>query len=103
MALSLAQQRLWFLSQMEGSSEAYHISGAVRLSGELDKPVLVRALQAIVARHEALRTCFQLHDGQPLQIVRDDIALAVQQHDLRGQDDAAWQAIAATHGAAPSI
>ncbi|WP_041189314.1 non-ribosomal peptide synthetase, partial [Burkholderia pseudomallei] len=55
-ALSLAQQRLWFLTQLEGVSEAYHMSGAVRLDGPLNREVLQRALNRIVMRHEALRT-----------------------------------------------
>ncbi|WP_154392175.1 non-ribosomal peptide synthetase, partial [Burkholderia pseudomallei] len=61
-ALSLAQQRLWFLTQLEGVSEAYHMSGAVRLDGLLNREVLQRALNRIVMRHEALRTCFA--DGE---------------------------------------
>ncbi|QDQ29197.1 amino acid adenylation domain-containing protein [Chitinimonas arctica] len=99
--LSLAQQRLWFLSRMEGAGEAYHISGAVRLRGDLDRQVLGRALQAIVARHEALRTCFQLVDGQPRQVLRDDAQLVLRQHDLRGQDEQAWLALSASHSAEP--
>ncbi|MBO7801147.1 condensation domain-containing protein, partial [Burkholderia pseudomallei] len=47
-ALSLAQQRLWFLTQLEGVSEAYHMSGAVRLDGPLNREVLQRALNRIV-------------------------------------------------------
>ena len=59
--LSFAQQRLWFLSQFEGASEAYHIAGGLRLSGALDRAALKRALDRIVARHEALRTTFSQH------------------------------------------
>ena len=51
--LSLAQQRLWFLSQIEGVGAAYHIRGAVRLSGALNREVLRQALQQIVQRHES--------------------------------------------------
>ena len=54
--MSFAQQRLWFLAQMEGGSEAYHIPLRLRLRGELDAGALRRALDRIVARHEALRT-----------------------------------------------
>ena len=56
LALSFAQQRLWFLAQMEGVSEAYHIPFGLRLKGDLDGVALRRALDRIVARHEALRT-----------------------------------------------
>src|ERR1700716_1870535 len=65
--LSFAQQRLWFLAQMEGVSEAYHIPAGLRLSGALDRAALRRALDRIVARHEALRTRFTLLAGTPQQ------------------------------------
>ncbi|WP_183155857.1 condensation domain-containing protein, partial [Burkholderia pseudomallei] len=76
-ALSLAQQRLWFLTQLEGVSEAYHMSGAVRLDGPLNREVLQRALNRIVMRHEALRTCLvrkdlsQAHASAPFDLSRD--------------------------------
>src|SRR5262245_51473311 len=65
--LSFAQQRLWFLAQFEGASEAYHIASGLRLIGDLDRAALRRALDRIVARHEALRTRFELIEGQPAQ------------------------------------
>nr|WP_269202318.1 non-ribosomal peptide synthetase [Ralstonia pseudosolanacearum] len=67
--LSFAQQRLWFLAQMEGGSEAYHIPVGLRLKGELDEDALRRSLDRIVARHEALRTRFVAEDGQAVQRV----------------------------------
>ncbi|XXV18932.1 amino acid adenylation domain-containing protein [Sorangium sp. So ce1182] len=84
--LSLAQRRLWFLSQLSGASEAYHISGVVGLRGVLARDVLRRALQRIVERHEALRTCFQELDGEPVQVVQDT-GLVLDEHDLRGERD----------------
>src|SRR5215472_15773346 len=65
--LSFAQQRLWFLAQLEGVSRTYHISGGFRLAGALDREVLRRALDRIVQRHEALRTTFRVVDGEPVQ------------------------------------
>src|SRR5438876_2443076 len=56
--LSFAQQRLWFLDRFEGGSAAYHMAGAVRLCGELNRDALERAINEIVARHESLRTRF---------------------------------------------
>jgi arthrofactin-type cyclic lipopeptide synthetase C len=67
LALSFAQQRLWFLAQIEGVSQAYHIPAALRLSGELDLDALRRALDRVVFRHEALRTTFSRTAGQPVQ------------------------------------
>ncbi|CAJ9180568.1 syringomycin synthetase [Burkholderia pseudomallei] len=82
-ALSLAQQRLWFLTQLEGVSEAYHMSGAVRLDGPLNREVLQRALNRIVMRHEALRTCFVREEGEPIQVIQPHADLTVSYHDLR--------------------
>src|SRR5688572_18927022 len=61
--LSFAQQRLWFLARFEGAGAAYHIPGGLRLTGRLDRLALRRALDRIVARHEALRTSFPEVDG----------------------------------------
>ncbi len=86
--LSFAQQRLWFLSQFEGVSEAYHISGGLRLRGALDAHALQRALDRIVARHASLRTTFALVDGQALQHIADeDSGFHLIDHDLREVPD----------------
>ena len=65
--LSFMQQRLWFLDKLEGGGAAYHIPGALRLNGRLDRVAFRRALDAIVARHEALRTRFVERDGEAVQ------------------------------------
>ena len=84
LALSFAQQRLWFLAQMEGGSAAYHISFGLRLQGSLDVAILQRVLDRIVARHEALRTTFSVQNGQAQQkIAHADIGCALTQLDLR--------------------
>jgi amino acid adenylation domain-containing protein len=67
--LSFAQQRLWFLAQLEPESAAYHISSAVGLYGTLDTAALGRALSELVRRHEVLRTSFPTIDGQPMQYI----------------------------------
>ncbi len=81
--LSFAQQRLWFLDQLESCSALYNISRAFRLNGPLDIDRLQRAVNAIVARHESLRTIFIETDGRPVQIVIPQLDLPLQLHDLR--------------------
>jgi hypothetical protein len=70
--LSFAQQRMWFLAQMEGGSEVYHIPGGLRLRGKLDVGALERALDRIVARHEVLRTRFEVVEGEPVQRIAEE-------------------------------
>ncbi len=82
MPLSPAQERLWFLAQIEGASRAYHLSGGIRLRGALNREALYRALDAIVARHEMLRTMFVTRAGAPMQRV---IVAADRQFALREQ------------------
>ncbi len=87
--LSYAQQRLWFLAQMEGVSEVYHMPFGVRLAGKLDRHALGRALDRIVQRHEALRTTFVVVDGEPVQRIAaaEESHFLLQDHDLRHQAD----------------
>jgi amino acid adenylation domain-containing protein/non-ribosomal peptide synthase protein (TIGR01720 family) len=68
--LSYAQQRLWFLDQLEPGLTAYNNPSVMRLSGPLDLRALAAGLDEITRRHEALRTRFALRDGQPWQIVQ---------------------------------
>lgn len=68
--LSFAQQRLWFLEQLEPGRASYNISGALRLRGALDLVVLERALHALVCRHEALRTCFPQDGDHAVQHIQ---------------------------------
>ncbi len=67
--LSFAQERLWFLDQLEPGGTAYNVVGASALSGALNAAVLAVALCEIVRRHEALRTTFHAVEGQPRQRV----------------------------------
>ncbi|MGW6946413.1 amino acid adenylation domain-containing protein, partial [Streptomyces xanthophaeus] len=75
--LSYAQQRLWFLHQVEGPSATYNIPFAVRFADRLDAPALAAALADTVARHEALRTVFGERDGVPFQRVLEPAAAGV--------------------------
>ncbi|MGA9770162.1 MAG: condensation domain-containing protein, partial [Blastocatellia bacterium] len=80
---SFAQQRLWFLQQLEPNSSAYNIFRAIRLSGVLNVGVLERTLNEIVRRHEILRTTFSTLDGQPVQVIEDQITVGMRIVDLQ--------------------
>jgi len=89
-ALSFAQERLWFLEQLGGLGAAYHMPWGVRLRGVLDRDALGRALDRLVARHEALRTTFASVDGPlPRQIIApaEGSVFCLREHDLREASD----------------
>ena len=67
--VSFAQQRLWFLHLLQPENPSYNIAGAVRLSGKLDLEALQRAFDALVERHESLRTTFAQEEGTPVQVI----------------------------------
>src|SRR6058998_257191 len=67
--LSFAQQRLWFIHQLDPSSSAYHMPSALRLRGRLDAATIRRSLEEVVRRHEILRTRFEVRDGAPVQVI----------------------------------
>jgi len=69
--LSFAQERMWFLNQLEPESPAYNEPRVIRLVGDLVVEALEKSLNHIVARHEALRTTFVLVDGVPMQRIAD--------------------------------
>jgi len=80
--LSFAQQRLWFLEQVEPGTPVYLIPAAVRLSGPLDAGALEDALNEVVRRHEVLRTTFALEGDLPVQVIAPELALPLERHDL---------------------
>ena len=80
--LSNSQQGLWVLNQLMPGESLYHTPTAVRLNGNLDVTALRKALDAIVARHEALRTTFVAVEGTPRQVVEKNISLEMPLIDL---------------------
>jgi amino acid adenylation domain-containing protein len=88
MPASFAQQRLWFLDQFEGSDALYNVPVATRLRGPLDVEALERALDALVARHEPLRTGFKLVEGVPHQAIRPHRRFSLAVTDLSDSPDA---------------
>ena len=87
--LSFAQQRLWFLDQLEPDSGKYNLPLRLQLEGELSVRVLEESLTEMVRRHEALRTCFPVIDSEPVQQILPAAALSLPLTDLSDRADAA--------------
>lgn len=85
--LSFAQQRLWFLNQLEPDNPAYNMFGALRLSGQLDADALEWSIAELVARHEPLRTTFGVVDGRPVQIIAGSLRIPLPLTDLSALAD----------------
>ncbi|MCC4590196.1 amino acid adenylation domain-containing protein [Xanthomonas campestris pv. cannae] len=81
--LSFAQQSLWFVDLLEGGSPQFNMPSAMRLDGALDVDALQQALDALVERHEVLRTHYRARDGVPMQVVAAPSRLPIAMHDLR--------------------
>jgi len=81
--LSFAQQRLWFLDQLEPGSPAYNIYAALRLDGALDVTALEQTLAEIICRHEILRTTYSMSDEQPVQVVAPSLRVPLEVFDVR--------------------
>ena len=81
--LSFAQQRLWFIAQLEPGNPVYNCMEALRLTGKLNVPVLEQTFSELVRRHEVLRTTFDLAGGEPVQIVSSEMKLNPRMIDLQ--------------------
>ncbi|HEY2738691.1 MAG TPA: condensation domain-containing protein, partial [Thermoanaerobaculia bacterium] len=80
--LSFAQQRLWFIDQLEPGSALYNVPIALRVSGELSVELLERALSEVVRRHEALRTVFTTAGGRARQVILPPVGFSISLVDL---------------------
>ncbi|HEX6036759.1 non-ribosomal peptide synthetase [Longimicrobium sp.] len=104
--MSWAQERLWFLDQVEPGRSVYNLPGASLVSARVDIPTLERAFSEVLRRHEALRTVFRLVDGEPRQIVQPPWDFKVEMCDIRGPhgeaaDEAAIRRTISQLGAIP--
>ncbi len=86
--LSFAQQRLWFFHQLEPDSPFYNIPVVVRLRRQLDVAALQRSINAIIRRHESLRTTFALADQQPVQVIQPELEIPLAVFPVSGQTPA---------------
>jgi amino acid adenylation domain-containing protein/thioester reductase-like protein len=82
--LSFAQQRIWFIDQLEPGSPAYNINAALHLLGRFDRRALTASFDEILRRHEVLRTTFAVADGLPIQVVEPELAAELPVVDLTG-------------------
>ncbi|MDT5041121.1 MAG: hypothetical protein QOE51_2106 [Actinoplanes sp.] len=89
---SFGQEQLWFIDQFAPGLSVYNIAGVIRLRGDLDAAALGRALDDLVARHEALRTRLVNVEGRPVQVVDPASATALPFDDLSADDSAAREA-----------
>ncbi len=92
--LSFAQQRLWFIDQLEPGSPLYSIPVALRVEGPLAAAVLARCLGEIVRRHEALRTVFATFEGSPVQVIQPPALFRLPVVDLSGLPERRHEATA---------
>ncbi len=80
--LSFAQQRLWFLDQLDPDNPLYNVPLAIRLTGMLHRDALSRSFNEIVRRHEVLRTTYAFKDDQPVQVIAENLNIDVPLVDL---------------------
>ncbi|MCP4659425.1 MAG: non-ribosomal peptide synthetase, partial [bacterium] len=91
-ALSFAQERMWFLQQLDPAATAYHLPVAVRLSGAIEVAVLARALDEVTRRHEVLRTHLVPVSGRPRPVIADAFSAPLPLADLRSLEGPAREA-----------
>lgn len=85
LSLSFAQERLWFINQLDEKNIAYNIPDATELNGALNIEALEKAINAVAERHEILRTVFSNVNGEPVQIILPDLKITLNKIDLRAK------------------
>jgi len=85
--LSFAQQRLWFIDQLGGGSQQYNMPGRYLVQGEFNLNAFKQAVHGLIQRHEVLRTHFATINGEPQQVILNQFALPLLEHDLSSLSD----------------
>lgn len=80
--LSFAQQRLWFLDRLNSESPQYNLYTGLVLKGSLKKEVLIKSFNALIKRHQILQVSFTDENGQPVQVLNDDVPMAMEYVNL---------------------
>ncbi len=83
MPLSFAQQRLWFIDQLEPGNKQYNVPGAIRIHGAVESRLFEQSLNFLINRHEILRTTFHTVEGQGMQKIHGRFHCKLRVHDLR--------------------
>ena len=97
--LSFAQQRLWFLQQLDPESHLYNIHLPIKIEGELRVAALEQSINEIVRRHEALRTTFRQIGKEPMQFIKPSFRVELVPIEISGDSEAAeWIINASYHG-----
>ncbi|HKP10462.1 MAG TPA: amino acid adenylation domain-containing protein, partial [Blastocatellia bacterium] len=91
--LSIDQEQLWIVDQIDPGNAAYNVSTAMRLTGRLDIAIIERAINEIVRRHEVLRTTFSAIDGRPVQVVASSLNVPLRLTDLAHKAEATEEAL----------
>jgi len=86
--LTVDQERIWLIHQFDPTDPVYNVFLGWRLRGDLDVSALERAVNAVVARHEALRTTFEVEDLRPVQVIHDEMPITFRRLDLRALPEA---------------
>lgn len=82
--LSAAQKRMFILNQLDKNSTAYNLTQVLKIEGQFDKEQFVSIFKKIAQRHESLRTSFKIVDGEPVQVVHDDIEISAEYEEMAG-------------------
>jgi acyl carrier protein len=84
---SFAQQRLWFIDQLQGGSAEYNMPAALQVTGDFDVDAAEQAIVRIIRRHDTLRTVFIVEDDKALQVIQSEFEFTLKRYDLTQLED----------------